>query len=116
MKWRTHLASAAAGVAHTGGNGGGGGSMRGLGCVGGGGLFGIVLERGDSKLFEILEEMANMFDFCSRKGGKSWWWWKWCGDGSMYSFGCVFDIILERGDSKLFQMLPPGFWVGCLVK
>jgi hypothetical protein len=32
------------------------------------------------------------------------------------SGGVLFDIILERGDSKLFQMLSPRFWVGCLVK
>jgi hypothetical protein len=30
--------------------------------------------------------------------------------------GGLFDIILERRESKLFKMLSPGFWVGHLVK
>jgi hypothetical protein len=37
----------------------------------------------------------------------------------MRGFGCgggLFDIILESGDSKLFEMLSPRFWVGCLKK
>jgi hypothetical protein len=38
----------------------------------------------------------------------------------MRGLGCVvgglFDVILERGDSKLFEMLSPGLWVGCLKK
>ena len=37
----------------------------------------------------------------------------------MRGLGCgggLFDIILERGDSKVFKMLSPRFWVGCLKK
>ena len=30
--------------------------------------------------------------------------------------GIVLVIILERGDSELFKMLSPRFWVGYLVK
>ena len=32
-------------------------------------------------------EMANIFDFCSSKGGTHWW--KWHGGGSMRDLGCV---------------------------
>jgi hypothetical protein len=56
-------------------------------------------------------EMANIFGFCSSKVGAHWW--KWHGGGSMRGLGCggggLLDIILERGDSKLFKMLSPKF-------
>jgi hypothetical protein len=35
---------------------------------------------------------------------------------TVWGFGGLFDTILERGDSKLFQMLSPRSWVGHLVK
>jgi hypothetical protein len=55
----------------------------GLGAnLGGGGLFDIILQRGDSKLFHLLSPrflvgifggMASTFDFCnSKKGGTCW--------------------------------------------
>jgi hypothetical protein len=40
------------------------------------------------------------------------WFFGWGGGGG----GPPFDLILERGDSQLFQMLTPRFWVGHLVK
>ena len=63
VKWRTYLTSAAARVVHTGRNGG---EM--VACV----VWGV--------------------------------------------WGGLFDIILERGDSKVFKMLSPRFWVGHLVE
>ena len=54
----------------------------------------------------VCGEMANMFDFCSSKGGT-------CGGNVMEMAACVvwgvgrglLVITLERGDSKLFKML-----------
>ena len=45
--------------------------------------------------------------------------WKGLGDGGIFigsGVGGLFGRILERGDSKLFRMLSPGFWTGHLVK
>jgi hypothetical protein len=48
--------------------------------------------------------------------------WKGLGDGGFFIWtgwgeGCsVACSMLERGDSKLFQVLSPRFWVGHLVK
>ena len=46
--------------------------------------------------------------------------WKGLGDGGIFigsgGGGGLFGSILERGDSKLFRMLSPRFWVGYLVK
>ena len=46
--------------------------------------------------------------------------WKGLGDGRIFigsgGGGGLFGSILERGDSKLFRMLSPRFWVGCLKK
>jgi hypothetical protein len=68
----------------------------------------------------MFEEMANMFGFCSRKGGRH----ARAGGNGVEMVACVvwgvwgglFDIILRRRDSKLFQILSPRFWVGCLVE
>jgi hypothetical protein len=88
----------------------------------GGGLFDIILERGDSKAFKnaitevlggMFEEMANMFDFCSSKGGTHWW--KWCGDDRMCSLGCEGGCLIsfwKEGTPTYFKCHHRGFGGG----
>jgi hypothetical protein len=42
--------------------------------------------------------------------------WRWRNFYLEWGGGGLFVSMLERGDSELFQMLPPRFWVGPLVK
>ena len=97
-----------------------------LGSGGGGGLFGSILERGDSKLFRMLSPrfwvgyLVKWRTHLTSAAARA----VHTGGNGVEMVACVvwgglvglLDVILERGDSELFKMLSPKFWVGCLVK
>ena len=92
----------------------------------GGGLLVIILERGDSELFKMLpprflvgylvkwrRHLASAAARVVQAGGNGV---EMVACMMLGGWGGLFDVILERRDSKLFKMLSPRFWVGHLVK
>jgi hypothetical protein len=126
VKWRTYLTSAAARVVRTVEMSHGDGSMRGLGCGRGAACY-YFGKRGHQAIQNAITEVKWRRHLV-----------KWrrhltsaaarvvhAGGNGVEMVACMmlgvgggglFDIILERRDSKLFKMLSPRFWVGYLVK